>query len=416
MSNEFAPFRKRTTYFIVKNICSYKKVVRIFHYPILHNKSRDLLDIPGVAEDDIRAALLKGEIKRKIEAKEIQIISSNMNLLQFDLQQNQFLTEAGLEYGGLITQQQLDFPVDVRLDYAWRQKVQLIGDQNGSNRIFYTPEPFIEGQYGQNEFHIQLLFNGRNLIKDIDFVISQSGDIIGSDVYNKIEIVSLSPRADHTLYVNYATKVTVSDNGGNPSPTDPPLQINVTGPMFAEVGETVTNPSFSVTYNRQPQMSLLYNPDGFGVQTITGLYDFTSEGVFYRDVKDMAQFTITGIEGTVDTSQIIDFNWVFKTYYGTGPSWNEIIEKDIFVRSLFEDLRLATQKTIDLYSGDNEFIYFAQPTSYGPITFSASDTSVIFGKLSDNLVIKNNYGISEVYTVWSTRSSNLGQIQFSVFQ
>ena len=376
-----------------------------------------MLAIPGVAEDDIRSALLKGEIKRKIEAKEIMIVASNMNLLQFDAQQNNFLASAGLNYGLKITKDQLDFPVEVRLDYSWRQRVELIGVQDGSNRVFFTPEEFIEGKYGDNDFHIQLVFNGRNLIRDVDFTISQSANIIGGDGYDTINFMLFAPRADHTVYVNYATKAVIQNtNGQTPSPTDPPLVITLTGQTFAEVGDTVTQPSFEVTYSRQPQYSLLYNPDGFGVQTISGMTNFTSEGTFYRNIKDSVRFTVTAIEGTLDTSKYLDLNWVFKTYYGVGPSWNEIVEKDIFIRSLFEDLRLATSTSINLYSGSNEFVYFAQPTSYGDPSFIVQDNSIIFGKLSDNLVIKNNYGISEIYSVWSTRTSNLGQVQANILQ
>jgi hypothetical protein len=417
MANEFAPFEKETTYFIVKNIADSKKVVRIFQYPILYNKTRDLLAIPGVGEEDIRSGLLKGEIKRKIEAREILVVASNINLLQFDLQYANFLRNAGIDYGLMVTKNQLDFPVDIRLDYAWKQRIELIGPQNGSNRVFQTPEEFIEGTYGDNDFHIQVVFNGRNLIRDIDFKISQSANIIGGDGYDIITLLPFAPRADHTLYVNYATKVVYQDTDGQtPLPTDPPLVITLTGQTFAEVGDTVRFPSFEVSYSRVPQYSLLYNPDGYGVQTISGMANFASEGTFYRDVKDSARFTVTAIEGTMDTSKHLDLNWVFKTYYGVGPSWNEVIEKDIFIRSLFEDLRLATDKTINLFSGENEFIYFAQPTSYGDPSFVVQNNLIIFGKLSDNLVIRNNYGISEIYSVWSTRTSNLGQVQVNITQ
>lgn len=410
MSNEFAPFQKETTSFVVKNICESKKVIRIFHYPILHNTTRDLLAIPGVGEDDIRTSLLKGEIKRKIDAREIKIIYSNMNLLQFDPSQLSYLQAAGLNYGGKVTKDQLDFKVDIRLDYSWRQKVPLLGLQDGINKVFYTPEKFIEGTYGDNDFHVEVMFNGRQLLIGVDFKISKSNP--NTSDYDVITFTSFAPRADHSLYVNYATKVVLQDVP--PPATDPPLSIDFTGQTFAEVGSRVINPAFSVNYNRAPQYALLYNPDGYDQQVITGMSEFNSIGSFYRDKKDIIRFSVTAIDSISDVSKSLDLNWVFNTYFGVGVSWNKIIEKDFFIKSLFQELRLPTTKIMNFYSGEDEYIYFAHPKNYGIPKFLSENTNVSFGMLSDGLTIKNNYGISESYYIWSTTMPNLGQTKITV--
>lgn len=99
-NNSFAPYQKRFTSFIVTNIITdSNKVVRIFQYPIPVGKSRDLLDIPGVAEDDIRASLLKGEILHKLLANEISVTTSDIDLLQFNAQQKAFLQASGITIG-----------------------------------------------------------------------------------------------------------------------------------------------------------------------------------------------------------------------------------------------------------------------------------------------------------------------------
>jgi hypothetical protein len=109
--NEFANEKKRTNCFIVKNIV-HNKVIRIFTYPISPGESRDLLTIPGVAEADIRSSLLKGELLRKLRAKEIVVTCSDIDLLQFNDEQKAFLQESGIVKGLEIDPEQLSFTID----------------------------------------------------------------------------------------------------------------------------------------------------------------------------------------------------------------------------------------------------------------------------------------------------------------
>ncbi len=98
--NDFAPYKAGNKgAFIVKNIAPSRKTIRIFHYPILFGQSRDLLEIEGVSESDIRAACLKGEIRNKILAGEVIITSSDVDLIQFNTLQKSFLQAAGVTVG-----------------------------------------------------------------------------------------------------------------------------------------------------------------------------------------------------------------------------------------------------------------------------------------------------------------------------
>lgn len=98
--DEFAPYQKKYGCFIVRNICSdRRKTIKIFNYPINFNQTRDLLAIPGVAEADIRASLLKGELRHKILAGDIVVECSDIDLLQFNDDQKAFLQSAGITIG-----------------------------------------------------------------------------------------------------------------------------------------------------------------------------------------------------------------------------------------------------------------------------------------------------------------------------
>lgn len=62
----FADGLKTNTSFIVKNISSSRKTIKIFNLKIAYNQECDLLALPGVSEEDIRVSLLRGQLKKKI--------------------------------------------------------------------------------------------------------------------------------------------------------------------------------------------------------------------------------------------------------------------------------------------------------------------------------------------------------------
>lgn len=97
--NDFAPYLKMYGCFIVQNVSPQVKTIKIFNYPINYLGTRDLLQIPGVGEADIRASLLKGELNHKIRAKDITVLCSDVDLLQFNSDQKNFLINAGITNG-----------------------------------------------------------------------------------------------------------------------------------------------------------------------------------------------------------------------------------------------------------------------------------------------------------------------------
>ncbi len=111
MSSEsnFAYSLKYNTHFIVKNTCTdRKKTISIFNYPINFGDTRDLLQIPGVEESDLRASLLKGVLRHKLLNGDIQLVSSNIDLLQFSDKQRAFLYSHGFTEGVQIGWDELD--------------------------------------------------------------------------------------------------------------------------------------------------------------------------------------------------------------------------------------------------------------------------------------------------------------------
>lgn len=112
--SDFAYAPKYNTHFIVKNTTGsndnspYQKTVFIFNYPINWLDTRDLLAIPGIEEADIRASLLKGVLRHKLLCGDIQLVSSNIDLLQFSDKQRAFLYSFGFSEGVSVGYDELD--------------------------------------------------------------------------------------------------------------------------------------------------------------------------------------------------------------------------------------------------------------------------------------------------------------------
>ena len=213
--SEFAYSLKYNTHFIVKNITTDRnKTIMIFNYPINYGQTRDLLQVPGIQEADIRASLLKGVLRHKFLCGDIELVSSNIDLLQFSDKQRAWLRSFGFSEGidiGVdeLGQDTIDFIESQggggTLHYAWREEIPLIGMRDGINRTFYTPDKFINGSYFGNIFHITIEHNGKDLYENIDYTIGESsGPGTG---YDTINLISITPNAHSLLFAKYAIKI-----------------------------------------------------------------------------------------------------------------------------------------------------------------------------------------------------------------
>lgn len=162
--DSFAPGYKKCGAFIVKNVSPQNKTINIFTYPINMWCERDLLAIPGVAEQDIRASLLKGEVRNKFLAQDIELVYSNIDLLQFSHCQREWLESLGFTTGIQITNDELAV--------IEQQDIQLVGLVNNTNTIFTIPS----GTWIQSPpYKIIVYKNGVKQVLGDDFTIAESG-------------------------------------------------------------------------------------------------------------------------------------------------------------------------------------------------------------------------------------------------
>ena len=126
--SDFAYSLKYNTHFIVRNVTlDRKKTIMIFNYPINFGQTRDLLQIPGIQEADIRASLLKGVLRHKFLCHDIELVSSNIDLLQFSDKQRQWLYSFGFSEG-----------VAIGIDELAQETIDFIESQGGGGTLHYA--------------------------------------------------------------------------------------------------------------------------------------------------------------------------------------------------------------------------------------------------------------------------------------
>lgn len=194
--NDFAPGHKECGQFIVRNISPQKKTIFIFTYPINLGCTRDLLKIPGVSEGDIKSSLMKGQLRHKFLVGDIELVYSDIDLLQFNDCGINYLEGLGFTTGVQIP------PTPAILPYLWVEEVLLIGQKNNSNRTFNTPDKFLNGLYEGNEFHIHVKHDGRDLYEGYDYTLSESGG--PGTGFDTVYITAFAPKPRSVLVATYA--------------------------------------------------------------------------------------------------------------------------------------------------------------------------------------------------------------------
>lgn len=182
--------------FVVQNITpDRKKTIHLFGYPILYLNTRDLLAIPGVDESIIKVSLLKGVLKHRILARDILVIMSDVNLVQYNADQAEFLKQAGITIG-------VDSAGNANT-YKFKSNVPLIGDYDGTGRHYHVQnnEKFINNSGLNFENKIQIYHNGRLLIENEDYTLSESGGT--GTGFDTIYIFSFAPGPGSSLVASY---------------------------------------------------------------------------------------------------------------------------------------------------------------------------------------------------------------------
>jgi len=98
--NPFADGINNASTFIVKNINA-RKTIKVMGVNIPPGLTYNLMDLPGVTEDDVKVSLTKGVLKRKINSGDLQVITSDLDLETSNATQNSFLVSSSVVAGAV---------------------------------------------------------------------------------------------------------------------------------------------------------------------------------------------------------------------------------------------------------------------------------------------------------------------------
>lgn len=65
--------------FIVRNTAPQGKQLKVFNTPVANGNTIDVMKIPGISEDDVKASVLKGDLGKKLQIKYLTLVSTTLN-------------------------------------------------------------------------------------------------------------------------------------------------------------------------------------------------------------------------------------------------------------------------------------------------------------------------------------------------
>lgn len=200
MTNKRTLFPKApSTKFVVRNIAPNNKTVRVFNVPIRNRATYDLLAVPDISEASIRHSLLKGELLIKFQCKELFVVDSDIDLLQFNDEHKAFLQSIGITKGLEVT------GTGTARAFLHKVNVSLLGVQDGSNRTFTTPDIFLNEDLSGDLLTISIFHDGNRLVEDEEYVLIESGG--AGTGFDTIVITAFKPKAKSKIRVNYFTDI-----------------------------------------------------------------------------------------------------------------------------------------------------------------------------------------------------------------
>lgn len=100
MSSPTAFGTSSTVTFVLKNNSSIGRSIKVFNTKVNPGGQIDVMDIPGVTEEDIRTAVLKGSLKSLLAGGSLVVLASTVNFNTSDPLQNGFLSSIGINPNG----------------------------------------------------------------------------------------------------------------------------------------------------------------------------------------------------------------------------------------------------------------------------------------------------------------------------
>jgi len=192
------------------------------------------------------------------------------------------------------------------------------------------------------------------------------------------------------------------------------VSMTLQGSNIVETGATVANPSFTASYNQGVISAVLTDNQGTPARDVTSTpTSFNSTGTFTKTFHGQSVafiLTATSNGGTIKAAQST-LTWGSNTFWGVALPGQS---GEAFVKSLSKALTTSKNRSITVYANPTQKIYYAHRTAYGEPTFTVDGFSGGFFLVADDILITNQYGIQEVYSLYESDKTNLGTITISI--
>lgn len=185
------------------------------------------------------------------------------------------------------------------------------------------------------------------------------------------------------------------------------------GPSTQEVGQTLTSPAFTASYNRTAATAFVQDNQGNPVLDVSATPTAFSYLHAYTKTANNATVTwnLAASENGDTGASAASVAWRPRVFYGIGVNG---LSTEADIEGLANQPLLPSRGTaFTVAPSVGEHIYFAAPTSYGTPTFTISGFEGGFDFVG-TVSVTNGYGVTQNYDLWKSHNSNLGSTAVQV--
>ncbi len=261
----------------------------------------------------------------------------------------------------------------------------LVAD-DGSEMELFSNGKYIKTVWSSGDLITSVKLNKiENAIEDLDGKLSNiltddnflDIEMIPYSTANDTNITSVKDALDKLLYVNLS------------------ISLNSNVATTLEKGRVIDSITFSWSYNKKV-ISQTFNNESLNVDVRSYIYN--------SPLSSNKTFTLSANDGTNSFSRNISFSFLNGRYWGVS---NNTSYNSDFVNSLSKELASSRSKTFTVNCGQDQYIYYCIPTSFGTPTFTVGGFSGGFNKV-DTIQFTNSSGFTESYDIYKSTNSNLG--------
>ena len=212
----------------------------------------------------------------------------------------------------------------------------------------------------------------------------------------------------NVLYTNeqYPEMTTVADALDQLLYVTPAVKTFTASPAFGdyEIGHTVSNPSFTWSYNKA-----IVNQNLKAGGSALPLDDQQAREYAYTgDITSNTTFTISGSDNKAKScSRTGSFNFKHKRYFGVAEVPAEYNSDFILGLSGKEFCTGRTKSAFSLTAGAGQYMFYCFPATYGTPTFNVGGFDGGF-ELAATIDFTNASGNTTSFVIWKSENANLG--------